>query len=78
MHGRVPDAASLCFVLAAPVRKLSLSASLGWADGAQKRHARNSDGDAAIIEVLSHPVLSVSSLVCRGTQNWASDRDDFF
>ena len=68
VHGRVPAAASLCFVLAAQGRKLSLSASLGWADGAEKRHSRNnSHGDAAIIEVLSHPVLSVSSLVCRGT-----------
>ena len=67
MHGRVPAAASLCFVLAAQVRKLSLSSSLGWADGAQKRHARNSDGDAAIIEVEPSSVLSVASLVCRGT-----------
>ena len=67
VHGLVPDAASLCFVLAAQVRKLSLSASLGWADGAQNRHARNSDGDAAIIEVLIYPVFSVASRGCRGT-----------
>ena len=56
VHGRVRAAASLCFVLAAQARKLSLSASLGWAEEAQKRHARNSDGDAAIIEVLSYPL----------------------
>ena len=63
VHGRVRAAASLCIVLATQARKLSLSASLGRAEEAQKRHARNSDGDAAIIEVFSHPVLSVSSLV---------------
>ena len=57
VHGRVCAAASLCFVLAAQARKLSLSASLGWAEEAQKRHARNSDGDAAIIEVLNYPLL---------------------
>ena len=56
MPGRVPAAVSLCFVLAAQVRKLSRSVSLGWADGAHKRHARNSDSDAAIIEVLSYPL----------------------
>ena len=68
VHGRVPDAASLCFVLAAQVRKLSLSASLGWAEETQKRHARNSDGDAAIIEVFNCPLLfSAASLCCRGT-----------
>ena len=59
VHGRVCAAASLCFVLAAQARKLSLSASLGWAEEAQKRHARNSDGDAAIIEVLSYCILCV-------------------
>ena len=36
MHGRVRAAASLCVVLAAQARKLSLSASLGWAEEAQK------------------------------------------
>ena len=56
VHGRVRVAARLCFVLAAQARKLSLSASLGWAEEAQKRHARNSDGDAAIIEVLNCPL----------------------
>ena len=56
MHGHVRAAASLCFVLAAQARKLSLSTSLGWEEGAQKRHARNNDGDAATIEVLSYPL----------------------
>ena len=56
MHGCVRATASLCFVLAAQARKLSLSASLGWAEEAQKRHARNNDANAAIIEVLSYPL----------------------
>ena len=55
MHDRVRAAASLCFVLAAQAMKLSLSASLGWAEEVPKRHARNSDGDAAIIEVKNYP-----------------------
>ena len=39
----------------------------GWRKP-KKRHARNSDGDAAIIEVLSYPLLfTVASLGCRGT-----------
>ena len=59
VHGRVRATSSLCFVLGAQARKLSLSASLGWAEEAQKRNARNSDGDAAIIEVLSYCILSV-------------------
>ena len=71
VHGRVRAgraAASLCFVLAAEARKLSLSASLGWAEEAHKRHARNGDGDAAIIEFLNYPLcVSVASLGCRGT-----------
>ena len=46
-----PRTASVLF-LAAQARKLSLSASLEWAEEALKRHARDSDGDAAI-EVLS-------------------------
>ena len=45
-----------CFILAAQARKLSLSASLGWAEEAQKRYARNSDGDAAVIAALSYPL----------------------
>ena len=56
MHGRVRAAASLCFFLAAQTRKLSFLASLGWAEEAKKRHARNSDGNEAIIEVLSYPL----------------------
>ena len=67
MHGRVRAAASLCIVLAAQARKLSLSASLGWAEEARKGNERNSDGDAAVIEALSYPVFSVASLGCRGT-----------
>ena len=85
VHGRVRAAASLCLVLAAQARKLSLSASLGWAEEAQKRHARNSDGDAAIIEVLSYPLCFRSLrvvVVALGRsswwQNWACDRHDFF
>ena len=85
VHGRVRAAASLCFVLAAQARKLSLSASLGWAEEAQKRHARNSDGDAAIIEVLSYPLrfrslrLVVVALARSSWwENWACDRHDLF
>ena len=84
VHGRVRAAASLCFVLAAQARKLSFSASFGWAEGAQKRHARHGDGDAAIIEVLSYPrcVRSLRLLVValgRSScwQNGACDRHDF-
>ena len=44
-----PQQASVLF-RAAQTRKLSLSASLGWAEEAQKSHAQKSDGDAAIIE----------------------------
>ena len=42
----------LLFCLAAQVTKLSLSGSLGLAEGALKCHPRNSD-DGAAIEVLS-------------------------
>ena len=59
VHGRVRAAASLCFILAAQGRKLPLSVSLGWTEEAPKRHARNSDGDAAIIQVLSYCILCV-------------------
>ena len=52
MRRRVRAAASLSFFVAAQARKLSLSASLAWAEGALKCHLRNSDGGAAI-EVLS-------------------------
>ena len=44
------------FFLSAQPRKLSLSPSPGWAEEALKRHARNSDGNAAIIEVLTYPL----------------------
>ena len=52
MHRRVLAADSIYFFFAAQARKLSLSASLEWAEEALKRHARDSDGDAAT-EVLS-------------------------
>ena len=52
MHRRVLVADSLCFLLVAQVRKLSLSASLAWAEEALNCHTRDSDDDAAI-EVLS-------------------------
>lgn len=50
---RADAAASLnfCFLLAAQAMELSLQESLGWVEGAPTRHARKSDGDAAI-EVL--------------------------
>ena len=58
---------------------------LGGRRKPKKRHARNSDGDAAIIHVLSYP-LSFWSLrlvvVALGRsswwQNWACDRHVFF
>ena len=56
VHRRVLAADSFCFFLAAQARTLSLSASLEWADESLKRHARDSDGDAAI------KVLSCSSV----------------
>ena len=84
MHGRVRAAASLCIVLAAQARKLPLSASLEWAEEAQKRHARNSDSDVTIIEVLSYPpcfrsLRSVVVALGRSSrwQNWAWDRHYF-
>ena len=54
MHCRVRAAASVFFFVAAQTRKLSRPASLWWAEEVQKRHARNSDGDAAIIKVCSY------------------------
>ena len=80
VHGRVRAASSLCFVLVAQARKLSLSAALGWAEEAQKRHARNNDGDAAIIEVFSYTLCFWSLrfiLVALGRssrwENWPCD-----
>ena len=85
VHACVRFAASLCFVFAVQARKLSLSASLGWAEEAQKRHAWNIDGDTAIVEVLSYPLcfrLLRLVVVALGRsswwQNWACDRHDFF
>ena len=82
MHRRVLAADSLCFCLA-QARKLSLSASLEWAEEALQRHARDSNGDAAI-EVLSFSsVFWVDRLVlvALGRSSWwencACDRRDF-
>ena len=72
MHRRVFAADSLLFCLDGQVRKLSLSASLEWAKEALKRHARDSDGDAAI-EVLSFfSVFWVDRLVlvALGRSSW--------
>jgi len=85
VHGRVRATASLYFVLAAQAGKSSLSASvsLEWSAEAQKRHARNSDGNAAIIKVLGS-VFSVASLIVVALgrsswwQNWARNRNGFF
>ena len=52
MYRRVLAADILSFFLAAQARKLSLSASLEWAEEPLKRHVRVSDGDEAI-EVLT-------------------------
>ena len=62
MQCRVRAVASLFFFLVAQDRKLSLSGCLGWAEGALKRHVRNSSGDEAI-EVSS--VSSVFLLFCQ-------------
>ena len=85
VHSHVRAVASICFVLAAQAKKLSISAPLGRAEEAQKRHARNSDGDAAIIEVLNY-LLFFRSLrlvvVALGRsswwRNWACDRRVLF
>ena len=63
--------------LEAQVRKLSLSDSLEWAEEALKRHARDSDGDAAI-EVLSFfSVFRVDRLVlvALGRSSWWENGD---
>ena len=54
--------------LEAQVRKLSLSDSLEWAEEALKRHARDSDGDAAIEGLSFSSVFWVdrSALVALG------------
>ena len=76
-------ACSFYFFLAAQARKLSLSASLKWAEKALEHHARDCDGDAAI-EVLSFSsVFSVDRfvLVALDRSSWwkncACDRHDF-
>ena len=84
MRRRVLAADSLFFFLAARVRKLSLSASLEWAEEALKRHARDSDGDAAIEVLRFFSVFWVDRLVlvALGRSSWwkkcASDRHVFF
>ena len=49
--------------MAAQARKLSLSASLEWAEGALKRNARDSDGDPAIEVLIFSSVFLVDRLV---------------
>ena len=56
MHRRVLAADSLCFFLATQARKLSLSASLEWAEETIERHPRDNDDDAAI-EVVEFSFL---------------------
>ena len=79
VHSRMLAAANLCFFVAAPATKLSLSASIEWAEEALKRHARDRDGDAAI-EGLSWVDRLV--LVALGRSNWwkncACDRHAYF
>ena len=84
MHRRVLVADSLCFLLVAQVRKLSLSTSLERAEEARKRHALYSDGDAAL-EVLSFSSVfwvDPLALVALGRSSWWEnydcDRHDFF
>ena len=68
MRRRVHAAASLLFFLAAQASKLSLSWSLGWAEGALKCHMRNCD-DGVGIEVLI--VSSVFFAYLRSRACWA-------
>ena len=78
-----PPTASV-FFLASQARKLSLSASLEWAEEALKRHARDSDGDTAIDFLSFSSVFWVDRLVliALGRSSWwencACDRHDFF
>ena len=74
----------LLFFLVAQARKLSVLASLQWAEEALQSHARDSDSDAAI-EVLSFSsVFWVHRLVlvALGRSSWwrncACDRHDFY
>ena len=63
---------------------LSLSGSLGWAEGALKGHPRNSDSGAAIEFLSASSIfsvyLSVLVLFRRSSwlKNWACDGHDFF
>ena len=50
------------FFLEAQARKLSLSASLAWAEGALKCHPRNNDGGAAIYRSLERYPLCFGSI----------------
>ena len=62
VHRRVLAADSLCFLLAAQARKLSLSASLEWAEKTIERHPRDND-DAAAIQILEF-FLCLGSISC--------------
>ena len=68
---RSPPTAAV-FLLAAQARKLSLSASLDWAEESLKRHARDSDGDAAIGFLSFSSVFWVGRLVlvALGRSSW--------
>ena len=67
MHGRVRVAASLCFVLAAQARKLSLSASLGWEKEAQNATHGTATAMQLSLKPLAILFVSVAALSCRGT-----------
>ena len=72
------------FVLAAQATKLPVLPFLQWAEKALKRHARDSDGDAAIELLSFSSVLWADRLVfvALGRSSWwkkcACDRHDLF
>ena len=72
------------FLGAAQAKKLSLSASLEWAEEALKRHARVSDGNAAIEVLRFSSVFWVDRMVLvalRRSSWWKNcpcDRHDIF
>ena len=72
MLRRVRAAASYFFFLAAAAqaRRLSLSGAFGWAEGALKCHARNSDGGVAI-EVLIERIFCVFGRSLGSRAVWA-------
>ena len=78
-----PTTASV-FLFAARARKLSLSASLEWAEETLERHERHSYGDAAIDVLSFSSVFWVDRLVlvALGRSSWwqncACDGHDFF